>query len=581
MKKENNINEQAEVFEEEKVSRTKNKEAKAEKPRTFAAFKVRVRKARRKAEATGIFYLLFTILLAGFVILPAFVSTNGTLNVLNFWKPFTNVKSASKNLIPFVMSVIASLFYFFIALSLVVNMFKSFACLEKLYKKKPSRQNGYNRNAQAMEKMGRIYSSSVAAIVVFGLLMNVFAGVTVTPIFWAVIAVALLVHFWLGLRSGNVSFFEVGKNTEIKRVGGRFAPFVRNVFQLIVSGLIAYYFMQVNAITNLLKLLEKGAFAALKSDMTAMLVYVVLPAVQLLMLIWIIAMLRHAINPSEYHHDGKHAPGRLTFRWMSMLLLITSAGAFALTMYISKKAVFPMSLGCVYIAALSLAAFIEEVCMARLPNDRENHIVEYENPAQAQNVNCCGVNVIPCAQGYHVPINCIAEPGVFMQPNGQPIMVMPMLAGARPAPQMVAPTPYSYDYRNPYATYAQPAQSVPPFDPYHAKQALTPSPVVEATAESRSLSQEELYEQALREQNIQALTEKWIAMANNPVPKDDAEELTEDSLQETEVGKKWSIACPDCGARLSVQEGSFAYRCPDCGCAFKLNKSVKTQENNE
>lgn len=602
-----------EIYEEENTRENKKARKEARRQAKAADFKRRVRKAQSRSKRIGWWYLFFNLLLAAAAFLPLYQDGTGVMSVTTFWKAFLNVKYISKNILPVVMGIVGATLYALVLLSVVLNFLKSLACLKKLHKKLPSRQNGYNRNAQAMQRLGKLYSGSLIAIVFFGYLMRVFADVRFTTLFWAVLALGVIVHFCLGLRSGNVSFFPVGQRVEVKRVGGRFAPFIRNLFQLIVVSLMMAYFLDINVISNLMKLFEKGALNTILKETSLLLVYVVLPAVQILMLVWILSLFSHAVRPNEFHHDGKKAPGRMTFRVISLFLFLTSAGAFAVTYLIANdKAMkgFGMSFGALYIAALALAAFIEEIAMRKLPNDRDNFVVNYETPVEPEQP--APVQFYPCSApkkgaSYHVPLACVTEPGVFMQPNGQPILLMPMIAGPRQMPAMGAPVNpeqpapvYDYSYTNPYNNFATPyGNGNRTYDPYHqvAEPEMRVAEKVEMPAKAEepvkaedpanegvALSREQLHQEALREMNMRQLTEKWTNMAYNPprLEGDTAETANNAFVQPEEAanpasepktsGKNYTVTCPDCGTKVLVQEGSFAYRCPDCNCVFQLRK---------
>lgn len=584
-----------EIYEEENTRENKKARKEARRKAKAADFKRRVRKAQSRSKRIGWWYLFFNLLLAAAAFLPLYQDGTGVMSVTTFWKAFLNVKYIGKNTLPVVMGIVGATLYALVLLSVVLNFLKSLGCLKKLHKKLPSRQNGYNRNAQAMQRLGKLYSGSLIAIVFFGYLMRVFADVRFTTLFWAVLALGVIVHFCLGLRSGNVSFFPVGQRVEVKRVGGRFAPFIRNLFQLIVVSLMMAYFLDINVISNLMKLFEKGALNTILKETSLLLVYMVLPAVQILMLVWILSLFSHAVRPNEFHHDGKKAPGRMTFRVISLFLFLTSAGAFAVTYLIaSNKAMkgFGMSFGALYIAVLALAAFIEEIAMRKLPNDRNNFVVNYETAKEQP--FCCQYATSKKDASYHVPLACVTEPGVFMQPNGQPVLLMPMIAGPRQMPAMGAPVnreqaapTYDYSYTNPYNNFATPyGNGNRTYDPYHPvadAETHVAQKVEDPSSEGIALSREQLQQEALREMNMKQLTEKWTNMAYNPprLEGDTTEPANNTNLQpEKEIpasepatsGKNYTVTCPDCGTKVLVQEGSFAYRCPDCDCVFQLRK---------
>ena len=608
-------NVKADVYEEEKSRAQKKAEKKAAKAqkktaaekaqknpkRTVVDFKKSVRKARHKSEFFGIMYLVFSIILAvSAIALPLFIGASGYISVATFWKPFLGIKNIGANMAPVIFGLLVPVCYAFIVLSVVVNVFKAFGCMKKLFKARPSKQNGYNRPMQAMERLGILYSRSLKAIVFFGFIMTVFAGVAFTTAFWLVVAIGLLVHFWLGYTSGGVSHFRVGRNTEVKRVGGRFAPLIRNVFQIVTVAIIMGYFAKVCAISNLAKLFEKDVFANLFKDSANLFVYIVLPVVHILMFVAILTLFNHAFNPTEFDHDGKAAKGRITYRVGATLLLIFSAVAFGVNFVTNTMdKTYSVGLGEVYIAVIALAILIEEISTRHLPNFKDDYIVEYEQPAACyMTVGGCGagnaVHNVDLAAAYHVPLQCVTEPAVYMQPNGIPVMVMPMMAGFRPIPAKQSPAAWYSDR---------------PYDPYHNKVQAHESVNVSTdkvndlvTGEGIGMTEQEANDLAAQEMKIKYYRDKWIKRGQNPVALESSETdvepynyaqdnpfmantyakahgLTQSDLSRPLPPKDWTVTCPDCSSKLAVQDGSFAYRCPDCGCVFQLKKTYKNKKN--
>ena len=186
----------------------------------------------------------------------------------------------------------------------------------------------------------------------------------------------------------------------------------------------------------------------------------------------------------------------------------------------------------------------------------------------------------------------MTEPAVFMQPNGVPVMMMPMMAGFRPKPQKAnvggCYPGYAYD---PYRDYTQVHESVVGTDKVNDL----------VTGEGIGMTEQEANDFAAREMQIKYYRDKWIQRGKNPVelessesdiePYDYAKEnpfmastyakahgLTQSDLSRPLPPKDWTVTCPDCSSKLSVQDGSFAYRCPDCGCVFQLKKVYKNKK---
>lgn len=475
--------------------------------------KGRVRKTRTKAEFVGILYLIGSLLLAVAAFFPMVYGTPvGNMSVVTFWKPYLALKGMNGSVRPVLFNVGISTLYLLLLLIVVIKVLSSLGKLGGLYKKRPSVFNGFNRNAMAMEELGKAFSVVFSAVIVFPFMIYLFAdGAAFTPLFYVAVLVGLIIHFWGGLVGGNVSLFTIGENvTEEKRRFGRIAPFFRNLMQLFFVGLIMYWISETNIMLNLLKWLEKGAFSAFfKGPKSDLIVYGILPAMQGAICIWTLVLLKHATGIAEFDREGKDAPGMKVFRVFSILTWVTAGLAVGLMFWLhARQAKYSPSMGMLYIAVIGFAAMIEELCMSRLPNVKGNAVSEDDEEDEDPDVDidpdepvdqsifnkeekqAAAAAFAPPA-GYQIPLQCISQPGVFLQPNGQPIMIMPMIAGAQypvqpvssaeqSAPQQAyAPyygqTPYGYTYVNqdPYANpygYGQPywVNGRPyRYDPYH------------------------------------------------------------------------------------------------------------------
>lgn len=467
--------------------------------------KQRVAKTHAKAEFVGILYLIGTVFLAVMAFLPLIYGTSvGKMSVVNFWKPILALKDIKGSSIPVAFNAGVAILYAILLISVVINVIRCLSRLGRLFKKKASRINGFNRNAMAMEEMGKIFSGTYCVLIVFTFMIHLITGAGFTNLFYFAVIIGLIVHFWGGLVGGNVSMFTVGKDVEEeKRTLGRVAPFFRNIAQLVFVGLIMYFISQTNLMLNALKWLEKGAFTELfKGPKMDLVYYGIIPGVQILICIWTVVLLKHATASTEFHREGMEAPGMKNFRVFSIFLLITAGALFGFMCFASTKRDFVApQMGTLYIAIIALAALIEEFCMCRLPNVK-GKVVEEEpaegeeseeyDPFAPQSAGAAadegneGAAVAgepaPAPVIYRVPLQCISQPGVFMQPNGQPVMMMPMIAGpqtmpvppvqappappAEPAPQP-QPQPQSmYSYANPYANPYMNPYANPFMNPY-------------------------------------------------------------------------------------------------------------------
>lgn len=343
-----------------------------ENAKKAAALKKRVSKVHSKAQAVGIFYLIGTLLLAVVSFFPILNGTSvGDMSVVNFWRAFPELANIKTSAIAVLLNAGVAALYALLLLTVVINVLRSLSKLSRLFKKKASRLNGFNRNAMAMEEMGKIYSGTYCVFIVFPFMIHLIAGAGFSNLYYIAIAVGLVLHFWLGLVGGNVSLFTTeGEIEEEKRTLGRIAPFFRNLAQIVFVGLIMYFISETNLMLNALEWLKSNDLGAMfTSGEINLFRYGGIPFLQLLCCIWTLVLLKHATATTEYHRDGQEAPGMKNFRVFSILLLITSGVLFGL-MFVahSKAAEIVPTMGTLYIAVVAFAAIIEEFCMCRLPN---------------------------------------------------------------------------------------------------------------------------------------------------------------------------------------------------------------------
>ena len=355
--------------------------------------KRRIKRTRAKAGWVGFFYLIGTILLAALACIPMVAVDGvklgvGIIGEEGFWTgfDFENILSAGN---------IGGLLYALMLLAVVINVFRSFGKLGWLWNRKASKTYGYDRNVLAMQSMGKIFSGSLSCIITFNVLivllcsgsavtakevlaapsvmdkflgMPEVAGFTIYNIY-LVLAIGLLLHFWLGFWGGKVSFFPIEEGVgviEKKRAVGRFAALFRNILQAAAAIAIVYFLIPVSSI---------GAFIAPYiggAEFTGDMIQAVLQLV--ILLCWLV-LIKHATATTEYNLEGAEGPGMANFRVFIFFTLAASAALYFMA-YSSDLFNFDdaANKSTLFIVAISLVMFIIE-CMMRkapgLPREKE------------------------------------------------------------------------------------------------------------------------------------------------------------------------------------------------------------------
>lgn len=531
------------------------------------ALKKRISKVHSKAEAVGFFYLIGTLLLAVVSFFPFLYGTSvGDMGVINFWKPFLKLTSIKTSAVVVLVDAFVALLYALLLLTVVINVLRSLAKLSRLFKKKASRVNGYNRNAIAMEELGKIYSGTYCVFIAFPFMIHLISGAVFSNLYYIAVAIGLVLHFWLGLVGGNVSTFSVEQPVEEEpRVFGRIAPFFRNLAQIVFVGVIMYFISQTNLMLNVLKVVETNdVLSVFKNGEIYLFQYLGIPGLQLLCCIWTLVLLKHATATTEYDREGRYASGMKNFCVFSVLLLITSGVLFGL-MFIahSKSAAIVPVMGTLYIAVVALAAVIEEACMCRLPNVKgavaeepqaEASSEAEDEPAAAaaeqQAASQPAPQPVPQPPIYRIPLQCISQPGVYMQPNGQPVMVMPMVAGPQFMPggqQPVDGRQIMYGYNNPYANpYMAPYgyqywADGKPFNPYQYVQEQTET-AEETKAEESATAEEGKQEErklTVQERKANLAADKKALRREAALSRKENRIAAERSAVEKALAEKW------------------------------------------
>ena len=328
----------------------------------YAYMKQRIGKAQRRAKAFGFLYLLATIAISAIACLPLIMFADETIGVelgaMQFWKVFLKLGEA----LPLKALVIAGI-YGLMLLILLINLLRSIFKLGWLFKRKASRTYGFNRNMYAMDDMGKRFSGSFATIVVAHvmILLLVKEG-TIDFMAFVLLGIGLFFHFVCGIPAGNVSFFDTDNGvTECKRTVGNFSPFVRNLFQIAIVSALVFLLLNFLPLRSMLKLLlAENGIAELTADLNAL----IFAAIELVMVLLLIGLIRYAFSPIEFDPEGADAPGRKRFLGLSVLLLLCAGGMFAYAQFVLQTAV---DQELILIAVVAFVAVIIELVLVGCP----------------------------------------------------------------------------------------------------------------------------------------------------------------------------------------------------------------------
>lgn len=349
--------------------------------RRTALLRHKIVKAQAKAKLVGILYLLASIAIAALACLPMLTldgTAEGNLWVLTFWKPFLQIKSISTFTPQQWISLVVSVFYALILLTVAINLLRSFGKLKWLFKRRPSRLNGYNRNVFAMEDMGKLFSSSFYVLLAFTFLIYLLTKSSGTKLViappYAIVAAGLgiVIHFLCGAVGGSIHLYVVenGMIEEERRKGSVLVPVIRNLIQLGVVGAIAWFMLQTNAIATLLHILVSRNFAAITQNPVAS----IYPVAHLLVFLCWLVLLKHATGIAEYDRDGAYAAGALVFRSFAFITVLVAGGAVAVQFYLTQQFVRD----CLFIALIALLAFVIELILRKYPSDKVEDFEDIE-----------------------------------------------------------------------------------------------------------------------------------------------------------------------------------------------------------
>ncbi len=489
--------------------------------------KKRVGRIHRRAKFVGLIYLLATFALAAAVLLlplmkDTIIYQNGTLTVVYF---YGNMQELPIDTILEPRNIIYLLqlaLYFVLVLVLVINALRALSKLGLLYKRRASYVNGFNRNMYAMDAIGRRFSSSLASFIIFNMLFMILMPRTNSanipaPTLWGYLTLgaALILRFAFGVVEGNVTLFTNGKKiVEMRRDHRVVSYLVRNIIQVGIVGGIIYFLASASVFsaglhTLLSELITAKNFAYLINvDMFP-------TYVELLGLICIMVMIKHATASTEYSRECNQKKGRHNFTYFALYttLLFTALAIFPyMGIGVADGVKADMDMSVLWIAIISCIGFLFDLVFRA--RDKDNFEEEYDGdpvPMDEGESTVKGEKIsyeLPIQQQFVYPTyNGVKTDGQQpIQPIFVPVFYVPGNAqGIAPA---LAPAP-------------APANLLP-----------APSP---ATAEAEEKEKEQ---------------------------------------EDTELNpyRTYKVYCPQCGQTLMAKDATPYHRCPQCDKVFTLRK---------
>lgn len=507
-----------------------------------------INRACRKQRFAGFMYFLGTLFLAVaayFTTMTGVIYTKtGDLNVLNFWTPIVEVFYLKFSFLPIGMDFFISLLYLFTIIFCTVNALRALAALDGLYMK-GNQKIGFNQNGIAMDKLGKIFSSTFVCLAYWMYFTHMFLSARPTTLFYIMVVVFLLVHFWAGLVGAKASRFTARDGVqELPRTKGRLAPFIRNVLQFAFIGALMYYMSQANIINNFLYYMFNGEnwgylFGDFKANFGTFIDNCLNPLLQLSICYFMLVLVVHICGTTEWQKEGSAAKGMKTVRVFSMLIFAFAILFNASRVYLNvAHGVGAISMQMLYVAVLALALFILECCMAKLPGEKKS-------VASAETVET--VEEAPVEEVQEAP-------------------VQEETAEAQVGPYLVLPVKMASD--------GTLVVEVPLADESEEENEVAEE-VVEEKAEEpeKKMATPISNAAAAKEEYKKALKAKWIARATgNPEEAVEEAPLKKPSEKEDtfELGEEKKVKCPHCGNIVWAQVGAPAYICPECKEKFSF-----------
>ncbi len=359
--------------------------------------KQRIAKTHGRVKFVGIIYLLATLAVSVLACLPLLKTDSGlaVLGASDFWRVFENLNKDSFDTAAQRILLFNSALYGIMLFGLLINVLRSLSKLKWLFKKKGSKTYNFNRNAYAMEDLGKLFSGSFALVLIVHTIFYVLCGkMDVELMMYVFLGAGLFIHFFCGWIGAKTSYFDTdqyGGLYEKRRAIGRIAPLIRNVLQLAATFGMIYLFLDINNIHTLIEpLMQENAWANyVKPELTA---YAAV-ALQGLTFIWLMVLLKHATATTEFSPEGTEAMGMKNFRIFTFFTMLTAGGAFVCRYmfgeaFFETVVVYPVLVieksfqyDLLILAGIALAMFIIEVIMRKMPAiPEETEVAAQQNP---------------------------------------------------------------------------------------------------------------------------------------------------------------------------------------------------------
>lgn len=591
----------------------------------------RVRKVQAKARFVGLLYLLGALGLAALACMPMLTFDGKPLGITSFYKPYLNLFSESKD----VFSVLIATLYLFVVLSAVINALRCLGKLGDLTQNNSKQMGRYNKTMQAMDEMGRLFSGSLAAIVIFHFLIWMFVGdsakvALVMPFAYITLGAGLAIHFLAGLLHGKVHYFQVGGHVanvvEVKRECGLFVYFFRNLVQVAATAGILYYLVANSLLSPIMKTL--AAFGNPIEGME-LIPSIVCRVLQIFMVIFTVVLIKHATATTEFNLEGMEGKGMKNYRVFSFLTFLFAIGFVVVhALKAEFKEVLNANMDYLIIAGIALVAFLVDcIFVSRTKKAKE----EEKDEEEVFNDGFAPMAPVPNAPAAQMPVMpmpimpACQRQMCNAQPCAQPIYVPVYYPYPMPTPYpMPAPAPYSAAPASSAVTAEKSVKPAPAPAPSYLKPTPAPESVkTESKKEVRKKRQElKNRKKDLKRAKIEAKKNAKIAKKNKkeeskvskkedafarknaavatdfvattatqmPVPAPapapapvvaeqkpvEPVKPVENEVKELPASldpkKQWQVRCPKCGKQLLIRETTPYHRCPSCDKVFQIRK---------
>lgn len=350
------------------------------------ALKNRIVKTRIRAKWVGIVYLAASFFVLVSACFPMMKSDFVKVGLLSVWREFTLSSFQSMrtgvNVLPFLLALL----YLGMLIALLVMFVRALWGVGGLFKRKANRKYGFNINVNAMQGMGKVFSSMFSTVIGVYFVLYALSGSGTPNLFaWVFLCVCLLVHFICGLRGGKASYFDVDENgqmVERRRLVGRIAPFCRNLVQIIGLLAMTYLFLRTSRIHECIAaMLKKDVwihhfFKNVVSFASLLLQFVTATS--------LLVLLKHATGTAEFDMEGTQASGMKNYRVFAFFIFLASGATFFYRKLFGEvelqyseetlQTIISISRWTDYtsliLAGLGLAMFVFEVIMRNYPRIR-------------------------------------------------------------------------------------------------------------------------------------------------------------------------------------------------------------------